>query len=103
MNERGQYGKTHVGAEVEHRGHSIGTWIVGGLVVGGAVLWAKHQSAQIKKLYATADLPYQSFGQDLRAQTGALATSAGKKIHSLGRRFGTKSPVVKSLDTKKEP
>lgn len=89
MSERGTYGRVRVGAD-ESRGASLGTWIVGGLLVGGAVLWARHQSAQLEKLYATEGLPYQSFGANLRERTRALSSTAGEKIHALTRRLGTR-------------
>jgi len=93
-NERGHYGRTTIGADAPSRGHSIGTWIVGGLVVGGAILWARHQSTQVARLYAASDLPYETFGQDLRARTRKIASSAGEKIQGIGRRLsgGRKAP-----------
>jgi hypothetical protein len=84
MSERGIYGAARVGADGSgSRGSSLGTWIVGGLLVGGAVLWAKHQSDQIGKLYSVAGLPQQSFVADLRARTKALSGAAREKIHAL--------------------
>lgn len=86
MSERGTYGAARVGASYSGaRGSSLGTWIVGGLVVGGAVLWARHQSAQIDKLYSVAGLPHQSFVEDLRARTKELSGAAREKLHALTR------------------
>ena len=88
---RGVYGKARIGADPSgQRGTSIGKWIVGGLVVGGAVLWVRHQSKQIEQLYKTTGLPYQSFGADLRDQSKALTAAAGSKLTSLSRRLSTK-------------
>lgn len=93
MSERGIYGSARVGASSSGEGGSSwGTWIVGGLVVGGAVLWARHQSAQIDKLYSVAGLPRQGFVEDLRVRTKALSGAAREKIHALTRpRLDTKS------------
>ena len=73
MNGRGQYGSPHVGqiprtatVYVEREPSSAGAWILGTLAVGGAVLWARHQSKQIGQLYKTAGLPQQSFPSSLR-------------------------------------
>lgn len=91
MSERGTYGAARVGAGSGERGSSWGTWIVGGLVVGGAVLWARHQAAQIGKLYSVAGLPHQSFVEDLRARTRELSGAAREKLHALTQpRLGTK-------------
>ena len=81
MQGRGNYGG---------RGASLGTWLIGGLVAGGAVLWAKHQTDQIEKLYATAGLPYQSFPRSLRTRAGVLSAAAGEKFQVLAHRLGTK-------------
>jgi uncharacterized membrane protein len=63
----------------------LGTWLVGGLVVGGAVLWARHQSDQMAKLYKAAGLPQQSFTASLREQARALPSAARTKLHELTR------------------
>jgi hypothetical protein len=57
-------------------------WLLGGLVAGGAVLWAKHQSDQIEKLSATAGLPYQGFTRGL-----------GERTRELVHRFGTRKEL----------
>ncbi len=90
MRERGTYGKPYVGANPYDRESSLGTWIVGGLFIAGAVLWAKHQSNQIAKLYAAAGLPHQSFAAGLRERTQELSSSAGEKIHGLAHRLSTR-------------
>lgn len=90
MHERGTYGSTLLGGDPqEHRGSSLGVWLIGALVAGGAVLWAKHQSKQIEKLYSTAGLPYQSFSRGLRLRAGELSGAAGDKLQGLARRLGT--------------
>lgn len=104
MSERGCYGTPlRIGATAvsgDGGGSSWGTWIVGGLVVGGAVLWARHQSAQIDKLYSVAGLPRQSFVSDLRARTSALSGAAREKIHALTRpRLGAKSASSTPTET----
>lgn len=92
MSQRGVYGKPLMGADVYYvqRGSSWGTWIVGGLLVGGAVLWAKHQSDQIEKLYATSGLSYEGFSKSLGARTKELSGAAREKFQGLARRFGTR-------------
>ena len=90
MSQRGVYGKPLMGADVYYvqRGSSLGTWLVGGLLVGAAALWAKHQAAQIEKLYATSGLPYEGF-------TRGLGGAAREKFQGLVQRFGAKKePVV---------
>lgn len=92
MRDRGTYGPL-VGADVYYvqpKSSSWGTWIVGGLVVGGAVLWARHQSDQIGKLYATAGLPHESFTDNLRQRSRELSSAAGEKLHALSQRFRAK-------------
>lgn len=91
MSDRGTYGKSLVGADVYYveRRSSLGTWLVGGLLVGGAVLWAKHQGDQIEKLYTATGLPHQSFGASLRDRSRQLSTSARETFHNLSRRLGT--------------
>lgn len=88
MSARGTYGR-----DSSDRGSSLGTWLLGGLIVGGAVLWAKHQSDQIEKLYTTTGLPYQSFGRNLRARAGELSGAAGEKLQGLAHRLGTRKEL----------
>lgn len=101
MSQRGVYGKKHGGTALpgrtflgatppDQRGSSIGTWILGGLVLGGAVLWAKNQSDQLEKLYTESDLPYQSFPKSLRLRAGELSAAAGERLHGLAQRLGTR-------------
>jgi len=98
MNDRGQYGAPRVGQTpprattvyVERApSSSIGTWILGTLAVGGAVLWARHQSKQIGQLYKTTGLPQQSFPKSLRqdavASLRGLAERVRPKRPSQGR------------------
>jgi hypothetical protein len=86
MRTRGTYGT----AAPNERGSSLGVWIVGGLLVGGVVLWAKHQSGQIEKLYSAAGLPHQSFIEDLRSQSSALSGAARAGVNSFRQRLGTR-------------
>jgi hypothetical protein len=83
MNDRGTYGRAIVGADLAPRRPSHGTGLVGALVVVGAVLWARHQSRQIERLYAAAGLPHQSFAAGLRERTRELS-------HGLTRRLSTR-------------
>ena len=95
MSQRGIYGKTLMGADVYlvRRESSWGAWIVGGLLVGGAVLWAKHQSNQIEKLYATSGLPYEGFAGSLGARTRELSGAARDKFQVLTQRFGARKEL----------
>lgn len=86
-NERGHYGRNgiSVGADapriiVEHGGPSIGTWLLGAVVVGGAVLYARHQSKQIEQLSKSSGVPYQSFTGSLREALPTGARSVYRKI-----------------------
>jgi hypothetical protein len=86
-NERGHYGRNGVsiGAEapriiVEHGGPSIGTWLLGAVVVGGAVLYARHQSRQIEQLSKSSGVPYQSFTGSLRQALPTTARSVYRKF-----------------------
>ena len=86
---RGTYGKTVIGSD-STTGSSIGKWIVGAVVVGGAVLWVKHQSDQITKLYAVTGTPHQSFIEDLRARSSALSGATRAGFQSFRQRLGTR-------------
>lgn len=99
MSQRGVYGKPLVGADVYYvqRGSSLGTWIVGGLLVGGAVLWARHQSDQIAKLYARAGLPHESFARSLGARTRELSGTARDKFNEVIPRLGAKKELEDGL------
>lgn len=92
MYERGNYGsRTVIGAAPARstgEGTSVAKWIVGVVVVGGAVLWVKHQSDQITRLSSAAGVSYPSFSEDLRADARALSTRAGSALHGLSRRLG---------------
>lgn len=102
MNQRGHYGRSsRVGQAppdgatiyVEGEPASIGAWILGTIAVGGAVLWARHQSQQIEQLYRTAGLPQQSFAASLRQSARALPSRASASLHQLAARF---RPTTKS-------
>jgi len=84
-NERGHYGKNVLLAGetpraatvyVERAGMSTGTLILGAIAVGGAILFARHQSQQIKHLYKAEGQPYQSFTGSLRESAKELPTRA---------------------------
>lgn len=74
----------YVGASSDSGGSSVFGWIVGALVVGGGILWARHQSQQVERLYATSGLPYQSFAGSLRA-------SAGNAMHGIAARVRSRT------------
>lgn len=86
MSGRGTYGRTMIGAGTPS-GSSIGKWIVGAVVVGGAVLWAKHQADQIGRLSSAAGVPQPSFTEDLRSDARALTSRAGTALHGISQRF----------------
>ena len=93
MNDRGHYGKNgapRVGEAptiyVEREGSSTGAWILGALAVGGAVLWARHQSRQVEQLYRTSGLPYQSFTGSLRERARALPSRAQQTFRGVTSR-----------------
>jgi hypothetical protein len=67
--------------------------LIGGLAVGVAVLWVKHQSDQIEKLYATAGLPYQGFTRSLSERTRELSGAARVKFQGLTQRFGPRKEL----------
>jgi hypothetical protein len=86
-NTRGHYGKNgvSVGAQaptivVEHEGPSIGTLLLGAVAIGGAILYARHQSRQIEQLSKSSGVPYQSFTGGLREALPAEARSVYRKI-----------------------
>jgi hypothetical protein len=92
MSERGSYGQSRLAWGPPHRS-SWGAWLIGGLAVGGAVLWAKHQADQVEKLYVTAGLPYQGFAGSLRTRAGELSAVAGEKFQGLAHRLGTRKEI----------
>lgn len=109
MNERGQYGTSRVGQTpqpttvyVEREPTSAVSWILGTIAVGGAVLWARHQSQQIERLYKTAGLPHQSFVADLRQSARSLPSRASASLHELAERVRPKraNPDVR-IETEK--
>jgi hypothetical protein len=66
-----------------------GAWIIGGLLVGAAALWTKHQSDQIAKLYAAAGIPHQGFIDDIRLRSRRLSGAANAGVHSFRQRLNT--------------
>ena len=91
MNGRGQYGAPRMGQIVPERvttvyvepEKSTVSWILTSLAVGGALLWAQHQSQQIEQLYKKAGLPHQSFA-------GSLRQGARSSLHALAERVKPK-------------
>ena len=96
MNQRGQYGRngfnsvplmgqqahpTTVYVEREHS--SVGKWILGTIVVGGALLWARHQSKQMEAIYKSSGLPYQSFAGGLYESAKSIPSRAKATYRSL--------------------
>lgn len=74
---------------IERAPSSVGKWILGTIAVGGALLWARHQSRKLDQLYTTAGLPQQSFAEDLRQSASTslqgLAERVRPKRSSQGR------------------
>ena len=104
-NERGQYGKVVLLAGepprsatvyVERGGLSTGSLILGAIVVGGAVLFARHQSRQIEHLYRTEGQPYQSFAGSLREGARELPSRAREAYRGLTARVrpARKAPIA---------
>lgn len=80
-NDRGQYGKNGVPpgmppVYISGGGSSIAAWVLGAVAVGGAFLYARHQSKQLEQLYKAGGLPYQSFTGSLREDIRSLPTRA---------------------------
>jgi hypothetical protein len=75
--DRGHYGPNGVSrvgqtVYVERKSSSTGAWILGAIAVGGAFLWARHESRQIEQLCKTSGMPYQSFAGSLRERARGL-------------------------------
>lgn len=87
MNARGQYGPPWVGQVparaatiyVEREQSSV-PLILGAIALGGALLWARHQSLQIEQLYKKAGLPQQSFAASLRQGTRSSLSSLADRL-----------------------
>lgn len=76
----------YVGADLHGRQEPpFGMMLLGGVAVGVMALWAKHQSDQIEKLYATTGLPYQSFSRSLSSRTRQLSDAAREKFRGLSQ------------------
>ena len=98
MNGRGQYGSSRVGqippraatVYVERSPSSVVAQILGTLAVGGALLWARHQSQQIEQLYKTAGLSHESFTASLRTRARSLPSRASASLHDLAERVRPK-------------
>jgi hypothetical protein len=92
MNDRGTYGSPLVGADPRaygvplvladpgRRESSAWKWVVGGALVGGAILWARHESKQLARLNERAGLRPQSFMQSAREDVRALPTVAREAL-----------------------
>lgn len=95
MDMRGMYGSPRVGVEYPNcPGPSFGKMLLGGLAVGAAVLWARHQSDQVEKLYASAGMPYESFGSSLSTRTRQLSSAAHRNFQLLADRFRSRKEEV---------
>ena len=84
MNDRGQYGNTHVGAS-SSGGSSKLWWIA---VLGGAVLWGRHQAKQIESLNEAAGLPHQSFWSSVRQDARQLSSATRERLRGFEQRLG---------------
>jgi hypothetical protein len=108
MNQRGQYGKNGVNGVlligqspvyVEREHSSTGAWIIGTLAVGGALLWARHQSKQMETIYKTSGMPYQTFTAGLRESARALPSRAKETFRGLtGSARPTSVPTAASAE-----
>lgn len=88
------YGRTCVGADPYGRGGpSFGMMLLGGVAVGVAVLWVKHQSDQIRTLSTTAGVPYEGFIRSLGTRTRDLSGSARDKFQAFSQRFGARKEI----------
>jgi hypothetical protein len=106
-NARGHYGKNgvSVGAQaptivVEHGGPSTGALLLGAVAIGGAILYARHQSRQIELLSKSSGVPYQSFTGGLREALPAKARSVYRKI--TGHDRPSAQPTAPSLPSTTE-
>src|SRR5207244_1254950 len=112
MNDRGHYGKNgvRVGQQPQHMIYvesarpSTGALILGAIAVGGAVLYARHQSKQIEQLFKTSGLPYQSFTGDLRETVRAIPIKASETYRGMpGRVRPSRAALPPSLPTELPP
>lgn len=99
-NERGHYSKngvSRIGAVVPAHPQTIYVaqehsstmmWLLGGLAIGGAVLWARHQGKQLEQVSKTAGVPYQSFTSSLRE----LPSRARETYRSVAERVRPSPP-----------
>ena len=97
MRGRGQYGPI-VGAAPGEQGHSIAKWVVGGLAVGGALLWAKYQTDQVNRLYAASGLSHEGFVDSLRDSARALPSRASASLRGLAARISSPSQIAVRSD-----
>lgn len=110
MERRGHYGKMIVGqvpppaatVYVERQSSSIGKWIFGTIVVGGAVLWARHQSQQIVQLQKSAGLPPQSFAASLRQSAGSSLRGLAKRVRPEAAKVPKTPKASKVIESKGE-
>lgn len=87
MRERGQYGAVTIGSVPSDQRHPIAKWVVGGLAIGGVLLWAKYQTDQMNRLYASSGLSHESFVDSLRESARALPSRASESLRGLARRI----------------
>jgi hypothetical protein len=107
-NDRGHYGNNvpRVGQDprtiyVEHKHSSMSGWLLGAVAVGGAILFARHQSRQIEQIYKTSGMPYQTFTGSLRESARALpvkARAAYREITTRARPARDAVPVATSTE-----
>lgn len=86
---RGMYGAPRMGAEIYvEQLSSTWKWIVGAMAVGGAVLWARHTSAQIGQLYAKTGLSREGFVHSLRTGVKQLPGRTRAALRGFARPGG---------------
>lgn len=107
-NERGQYGRVSIGQSAPNTiyvqreaSSSIGKWLLGAVAIGGAVLWARHQSQQIDRLTQSAGLPRESFTAGLRESARELPTRARSAFRSLTGRVRPARPAIAAAESGK--
>ena len=54
--------------------------VIGVFAVVGAVLWGRHQSRQIERLYQRLEVPYQTFADSLREGAGSSLRSIADRV-----------------------
>jgi hypothetical protein len=89
---------TTIGASPNDAGHPIAKWVVGGLAIGGALLWAKYQTDQVNRLYTKSGLSHESFVESLREGARALPSRASASLRGLANRINPPREIAVRTD-----